>query len=560
MIKLRSCRNWPKVHGTLLCLGLWILASPLAAATPGEEVVVVYNKNLPESRELAFYYAEKRGVPTNQILGYELSTKEDIGRRDFRDELQTPLAKDLAARNLWRIASTIVPATSNEAARVEWKVTQSRIRYAVLCFGIPLRITKEPSLKEAVPENSPPEFTRNEAAVDNELALLPLVETNPILAGPFRNPLHATTNAGWLHPTNGILLVARLDGPNVAIARGLIDKALEAEANGFWGRGYFDIRNVSDPNYKKGDDWIRDAAQLSRYLGFEAALDTNGPTFKPSFPMSQIGIYAGWYDEHVSGPFTRPTVEFMPGAFAYHIHSFSAVSVRTATRHWVGPLLAKGATITMGSVDEPYLSGTPDVVVFIARLVLQGFSFGEAAYSAQSVLSWQTTVVGDPLYRPYGKHPETLHQQLEGTGHKNLEWSYLRLANLNLANEKPVADWVLFLEELPLTKKSSILSEKLADLYSVQGKPSSAVHLYNQALKLNPTPQQRIRLMLNLGEKLAPLEPQEAYNIYQQLLAQKDYSDKLDLYRKLLPLAKKLGKQADAEKYQAELDKLQASP
>jgi len=32
-------------------------------------------------------------------------------------------------------------------------------------------------------------------------------------------------------------------------------------------------------------------------------------------------------------------------------------------------------------------------------------TFGEAAWAAQPVLSWQTTVVGDPLYRPFAKEP-----------------------------------------------------------------------------------------------------------------------------------------------------------
>ena len=54
--------------------------------------------------------------------------------------------------------------------------------------------------------------------------------------------------------------------------------------------------------------------------------------------------------------FTLPKVEFMPGAFAYHLHSFSATTLRSASQGWCGPLLAKGATCTMGCVYEPYLT------------------------------------------------------------------------------------------------------------------------------------------------------------------------------------------------------------
>jgi uncharacterized protein (TIGR03790 family) len=532
------------------------------AANPGDEVIIVYNTRVPESKGVADYYAERRHVPTNQIFGFLLSTNDDISRAEFRDALQKPLAETLRNRKLWQIAPTIIHATTNQPGRVEWKPVESKIRYAVLCYGVPFRIAKEPNFTEAGLENLRPELRRDEAAVDSELAWLPLIEEKPPLAGPLQNPVYATTNVAMLTPTNGILLVTRLDGPSAAIARGLVDKALQAEADGLWGRAYFDLRNITEPGYKLGDDWIRGASEVCRHLGFETVLDENPGTFPASFPMSQIAIYIGWYDGGVSGPFTQPTVEFMPGAFAYHLHSFSAATLRSASQNWVGPLLAKGATITMGCVAEPYLSGTPDVAVFTARLLYSGFTFGEAAYASQSVLSWQTTVVGDPLYRPLGKDPDQLYRDLHPRGSKQIEWSWLRLANLGLVNGKSKAEVVALLEQVNSEKPSPVLTEKLADLYAAQGKPSSAVHAYEQALGLDPTPQQRVRLRLDLEEKFLALDrQQEAYEDYQKLLQEcPDYPDKLAIYRKLLPLAQKLGKQDDAENYQAEINRLSPPP
>jgi uncharacterized protein (TIGR03790 family) len=92
--------------------------------------------------------------------------------------------------------------------------------------------------------------------------LLPQIEEKLPLAGPLRNAVYTTTNAAMLHPTNGVLLVTRLDGPTPAIARGLVDKALQAEADGLWGRAYFDLRNTTEPSYKLGDDWIRGASEI----------------------------------------------------------------------------------------------------------------------------------------------------------------------------------------------------------------------------------------------------------------------------------------------------------
>jgi tetratricopeptide (TPR) repeat protein len=216
----------------------------------------------------------------------------------------------------------------------------------------------------------------------------------------------------------------------------------------------------------------------------------------------------------------------------------------------------------MGCVYEPYLGGTPDLAVFAARLVFHGFTFGEAAYAAQSVLSWQTTVVGDPLYRPFGKNADQLHRELAVRHSNLLEWSYLRLVNLNLAMGKPVAGLARLLEQLDLTKRSAVLTEKLGDMYQAQGKPSSAVYAYAKALELNPSPQQRVRLRLNLGEKLLTLDrAPEAYTQYQALLQESPgYPDKLAIYRKLLPLAQKLDKKAEAEAYQAEIDRLSPPP
>jgi uncharacterized protein (TIGR03790 family) len=302
-------------HCLILAAGI-LAAAVNPAFAGGDEVVVVYNSRLPESKDVADHYAEMRSVPTNQVFGFDLSTNEDVTRAEFRDLLQKPLAKALEDGNLWRINSDIETDTNTGSSQVIWKVTNSKIRYVVLCFGIPLHIMEDPSLVEPGEENIKPELRRNEAAVDSELACLPMLRNRYRLTGPMKNLFYTTTNADSLDPTNGILLVTRLDGPTAAIARGLVDKAIEAESNGLWGRGYFDLRGITDPNYKVGDDWIRGAEEISRLCGFETDVDTNAATFPAGYPMDHIALYAGWYDGDASGPFSQPTVEFMPGAFA----------------------------------------------------------------------------------------------------------------------------------------------------------------------------------------------------------------------------------------------------
>jgi uncharacterized protein (TIGR03790 family) len=513
--------------------------APLLARAGGDEVVVVYNSRMPESKAVAEHYAQVRQIPEKQIFGFALPASEEMSRDEFRDLLQLPLAKKLEAAGLWKFGSVIIPATNGQPERAATHVVASKIRYAVLCYGVPLKILSDSSLHETMAEKFRPEFQRNEASVDSELAWLPLVKTDFMLTGPFPNWLYGVTNAALLNPTNGILLVARLDGPSADIASNLVDKAMQAERDGLWGRAYFDTRGLSrsDTNYFLGDAWILGAAEISMKLGFETIVDEKPETFPASFPMSQIAIYAGWYAGGVDGPFTLPKVEFMPGAIAYHLHSYSAATIRSATENWCGPLLAKGATATMGCVNEPYLAFTPNIAFFFQALG-NFYTFGEAAWAAQPALSWQTTVIGDPLYRPFGKSPQLLHAELLRQNSPLLEWSYLRLADLGLVHGARMAEISSLIANLDLTTNSAVLTEKLADLYVAQGKPYSSIEIYERALKLNPSPQQRIRIRLTLGERfLAQNRTDDAIENYKKLLDESpDYAGRDSISEKLAAL------------------------
>jgi uncharacterized protein (TIGR03790 family) len=500
---------------------LFFVFTPFLLRAGGDEVVVIYNTRVPESKMVAEHYAQVRSVPEKQIYGFALPKDEEISRAEFRDTLQFPLARKLEADGLWKFGPFTIPATNGQPERVLSHVIDAKIRYAVLCYGVPLKIRADPDISEPSALKMQPELRRNEAAVDSELAWLPFLRMGVSLTGPLPNWTFGATNTATINPTNGILIVARLDGPNAQIANALVDKAVQAERNGLWGRAYFDARGLakSDTNFYSGDEQILAAAEISRGLGFETTVDDRPETFPADFPMSQIAIYCGWHDEYVTGPFTLPKVEFMPGAFAYHLFSYSATTLRSPTENWCGALLAKGATCTMGFVNEPYLSGTPNVAMFIARWMAAGFTFGEAACAAQPFLSWQTTIIGDPLYRPFGQAPQLLHAQLSRQHSPMLEWSFLRLANLGLAHGARPAEIAGLLGNLALTTNSSVLTEKLADLYIAQGKPSSAILTYQKALQLNPSPEQRIRLRLALGEKLSAQDRNaEAVEDYKKLL------------------------------------------
>jgi tetratricopeptide (TPR) repeat protein len=130
--------------------------------------------------------------------------------------------------------------------------------------------------------------------------------------------------------------------------------------------------------------------------------------------------------------------------------------------------------------------------------------------------------------------------------------------NYNLIAGLPLDKVVVALESIPATKESAVLQEKLAELYFRQGKPSSSVSSLQNALKFDPTPQQRVRLMLALAGQLQPLSRDaDAYAVYQDFLTQcTDYPDKVAIYKDLRDLAQKLGKHDDEQKYQRDIDQI----
>jgi uncharacterized protein (TIGR03790 family) len=538
----------------------WLLlagdAAGLRAAETGDGVVVVYNSRAGESQQVAAHYAAVRHVPAAQVVGLELPAGENMTRAEYREELQGPLLKFLEKEKLFVFEPG---GEAPDAKTAPQRLKESKIRYVVLCYGVPLRILDDPQLAETDLDQVQPELRgRNGAAVDSELMVLPWSRQKMRLAGLLRNPGYGATNAAQLNPARGVLMVSRLDGPDATVAGALVDKAIQAETNGLWGRAYFDLRGLTNGDYKKGDDQLRGGAEAARRFGFETVEDDLPETFSAAFPMSQIALYAGWYDGQVSGPFTRPRVEFMPGAFAFHLHSYSAHTLRSTNQYWCGPLLAEGVTATMGCIDEPYLDGEPNMEVFFSRWLELGFSFGEAACASQPVVSWQTTVVGDPLYRPFGGDPKKLHEELRQRHSAWIEWSHLRWVDLNLAQGAPVADYVRYLEEEPTTQHSAILTEKLAELYEEEGNAELARKSLRQALALDPTPQTAVRLTLALGEQLvAGGQEAEALKLYEEFLkSTPGWPGALSLWQKMEALAGKLGDKARAERYAAEMKRL----
>ncbi|MCG3150094.1 MAG: hypothetical protein PCFJNLEI_03565 [Verrucomicrobiae bacterium] len=508
----------------------------LAAEDPARRVLIVYNAAEPASEPLARYYAAHRNIPTNQICRVNVRNAETITRREYNEQIRDPLWKFLVAGGwLYELGG---------------KAIECRIDCLALMYGMPLRIDADPTLKEVIPATMPQMLRRNEAAVDSELTLLPA--GGSLLTGWVVNPNY---NARILRLGATMLLVGRLDGATPAIARQLIDDAIATEQYGLLGRCYFDSRNIQEPGYKIGDEWLKTAAGLFRAAGYETELDERPELFPADYPLTDAAVYAGWYTGGVTGPFRRADFRFRRGAVAYHIHSGSAASVRTESAYWTGPLLAKGAAVSFGNVYEPYLAYTPHLDKFFKRL-LDGATYLEAGWSSQPGLSWQTTFLGDPLYRPFAVPVDEQIRRLEHDHHPDREWAYLRQVNLLLTSGKTNAA-VKLCQSQALTLTSPVLMEKLADLLPA----SEQVAGYEAALKIAGDSYRYFRIALKLATAYsANQKPKQALAVYEGLAATHPQGRNARLVlQKARDLAKLSGAPDQAEKFQKQLDAVVAA-
>ncbi|MBL9134896.1 MAG: TIGR03790 family protein [Verrucomicrobiales bacterium] len=538
-----------------LCLGL--IAVPLhAEEARGRDVVVLYNSSSDASQSVAEHYAEMRDVPSKQVIGLPMPLGEVISRSNFIAKIETPFVEALHKAGLMQTREEIRPATDALPGRVLQVVTRAKVRYLAVCYGVPLRVAEDATRRE--PESSvlPEALRRNEAAVDAELTVLPLLLAGHARTGPAANVFWGATNTASLNPENGVFVVGRLDGPTPELARKLVDRAVEAEQKGLLGRAYFDIRGVTDPAYVNGDTWISNAWLVATRYGYDTSLDQKPETLPTGFPLSHVALYAGWYDAHVSGPFALPQVEFMPGAIAYHLHSFSAASLHSTNQNWVGPLVARGVTATMGMVAEPYLDGTPEIGLCFARLLFSGFTWGEAALVSQRLLSWQLTVIGDPLYRPFATNAIDRLKDLAARGDGRVDWSLVTLYNRKREVTRDVRSVIAELEKEPRLRFSPVLLEKLGDFWREANEPAKAAESYHKACAWKVSPQQRKRLLWNGGEMAqAAGDPSRAYDFYATLADIHDpLPDPRTLFERLISLSQALSKEAEVGRWTKALE------
>jgi len=450
----------------VVCAGAPGMSAPVPEA---RSVVVVYNSADPDSHALAIYYAQKRGIPGEQVVGIRCSLQEEIERADYQVTIAGPLDRTFRDKGWWRYQ--------------DGRLIDTSIRYLAIIRGVPLKIRAS-----HVPTGTSEQaraLSRDEASVDSELSALGTPAKT--FDGPRENPLFervTPANESLIDP--GYLVVSRLDAPTPLAVRAMIDNALAAEASGLWGWAYVDTRSTNEPGYKEGDEWLAALAGNLRARGVPVLWEKSPETIPSGYPVTDACVYYGWYAGAVNGPFAETGFRFRPGAVAVHLHSFSASTLRDPYIGWCGPIIERGAAATLGNVYEPYLTLTARLDTFQQRL-MAGYTLAESASMATRAISWMSVCIGDPLYRPYRAF-------VKNSAKDGGPWATYR--DIVLRNSGNVTAAAAPLAAAAKDTGNSMFLESLGAAQADAGDLKSSLATVNAALAMKNPPVIRFRLSL----------------------------------------------------------------
>lgn len=398
-----------------LIVVLLVLSTLPTQALEPAEVAVVANNSVSGSVDLARYYMKQRGIPKANLIRIRTTAKEFCSREDYENEIAQPIRDFLKSKSGIRCLVTMlgVPLRINPHAwSRDGKNELSDLREKR--EAIQAKLDDLPDKKSPQAETLKGQLSDYEArigkldkkddraAVDSELSLL-LKESYPV-KGWMPNPFYLGYKKQRLSVTKEeVIFISRLDAPSEKIVRRMIDDGIEAEKTGLHGTAYFDARFPKEEKAKYNaielyDRSIHQAAEkVSGTTKMSVVVNDTQELFKAG-EAPDAALYCGWYNvNHYVDAF-----DWVPGAVGYHVASGECGTLRKGSGDgWCKGLLEDGAAATLGPVGEPYLQAFPPPSLFFSLLVDGSYSLAEVYYLSLPHLSWQMTLVGDPLYRPF---------------------------------------------------------------------------------------------------------------------------------------------------------------
>lgn len=369
-----------------LAVAVFLVASSRGALTP-TNVLVLYNQNSPDGVEVANYYAQVH--PGVQLLGLAgVSTDEQVTADYYLNVIRPQI---LPALN-----SSINCIVTTKGLPLRINVTEPNPVTYTDPFGIPRTVLRS--------------WWKPYSSLESELTRIDQISTYQQMGDqtyfygnpPSCNPYYNVTASFNYSDYGGMRLSARLDGFTTVQVKAAIDRAQQAVLLPTPCSQYLVMDD--DPN-SVGQDRISNLktvldgrSQAYVYDNTDAAVTT------VSRPI--IGYISHGTNDGAGGlepGYIADQLNFtLANGAVFDTHeSYNAITFRlpeNQSQGLVAEWLAIGGTAGIGHVQEP-LSGTPyeanEDQMF--RMLLDGRTWGEAAWSSLQQLSYVNTVIGDPL-------------------------------------------------------------------------------------------------------------------------------------------------------------------
>jgi len=351
--------------------------STLAFGLESTGVLVLYNAASADSQEIAQYYAQVH--PGVRLLGLQgVGTDEEVTEDVYLNSIRPQV---LAALD-------------------------DSVDCIVTTKGLPLRI------RNTNPGSHP--ITNVYSSLESELTRIDTISTAdqmgnqmppmPSLPPSLTNPAVVNPYCGQSEPfdyeTYGTRLAARLDGFTADDVKTSI-----ARACGFtvYSDKHFIVDDDPDITYDRmaelADNVLAPRGLNYQYDNTDAFIrDAAGPVIGYVSHGRHGGAPAGYILDEENGL----RFEMAAGAVFHTWESFNAYSFTEGGNRYgqglVAEWIARGGAAGVGTVEEPG-AATSNVTneERLFQMLLDGFTFAEAAWSSTMQLSYVNTVVGDPL-------------------------------------------------------------------------------------------------------------------------------------------------------------------
>ena len=384
-----------KSHFGFLIPWLSILATNVDAGGGPENVLIVVNKNDPESKTVANHYCALRQIPACNVLELDYTGSEErtsIGT--MRKNILEPIFEELKRRRLSEQIDYIVYSTGFPYA----------VNFTADFPGIKLgrhvgqlgSLTGLTYLHQLV-FNKDPSYVQFQPASNYYASY----SSQPSSSFAFRSRYR------WTKPSNPAsdrsyhlsMMLGYTAGRGNSVDEVLHYLRRSAQADGSHPKGTIYLvknKNIRSTEREKGGAFEHVVDQLTR-IGVDAKIvDGVLPKNKPDVMGGLIG-YA-----HFDWISSGSTIQ--PGAIVEHLTSFGGVLKSGGSQTPLSEFLRYGAAGASGTVMEPLALQAKFPHPTIHCHYAQGCSLAEAFY--QSVASpYQLLMVGDPLCKPWARIP-----------------------------------------------------------------------------------------------------------------------------------------------------------